>query len=226
MRVKFTQAILDQTDGTPLAGASVEVLRTGAVINEADTIGDTAGDYTVDVYQPGDLAAGDIVQVLKAAGTLSSTLFTIDSIVANASDFTVTFSSVNGADVTVADGDRLVLQGGVSGHRVTLYSDDTGSGTKTNPVTVPSSGMVEFWVSVLDFDLYITGTGVTTTYYCDLTVGNRVLKNNYAGTTAPDADVDQGDGYGIGSLWIDTTNDEVYMCVDASVAAAVWKQLS
>lgn len=42
------------------------------------------------------------------------------------------------------------------------------------------------------------------------------------GTTAPTVNDDTNDGYKVGSLWIDTTNDVAYVCVDASVGAAVW----
>lgn len=42
-------------------------------------------------------------------------------------------------------------------------------------------------------------------------------------TTAPAAGDDSGDGYGVGSVWVDTTNDKFYICVDASLGAAVWK---
>lgn len=42
-------------------------------------------------------------------------------------------------------------------------------------------------------------------------------------TTAPAVGDDSGDRYGVGSIWIDTTNDKFYICVDASLGAAVWK---
>ena len=47
-------------------------------------------------------------------------------------------------------------------------------------------------------------------------------KINYAGTAAPTAGDDNADGYRVGSLWIDVTNDEAYRCVDDSTGAAVW----
>ncbi len=50
-------------------------------------------------------------------------------------------------------------------------------------------------------------------------------KANFAASTAPGSGDDEVDGYAPGSLWIDTTNDNVYQCVDASTGAAVWKQL-
>jgi hypothetical protein len=52
------------------------------------------------------------------------------------------------------------------------------------------------------------------------------IQNNLAATTAPTVNEDSGDGYVVGSLWIDTTNDRVYQAVDVSVGAAVWLQLS
>ena len=47
-------------------------------------------------------------------------------------------------------------------------------------------------------------------------------KINYAGTAAPTAGDDNADGYRVGSMWIDITNDESYRCVDDSTGAAVW----
>ena len=47
-------------------------------------------------------------------------------------------------------------------------------------------------------------------------------KINYAGTAAPGAGDDNADGYRVGSMWIDITNDEAYRCVDDSTGAAVW----
>jgi hypothetical protein len=47
-------------------------------------------------------------------------------------------------------------------------------------------------------------------------------KINYAGTAAPGAGDDNADGYRVGSMWIDITNDESYRCVDDSTGAAVW----
>lgn len=45
-------------------------------------------------------------------------------------------------------------------------------------------------------------------------------------TAAPTTSDDSGDGYGPGSIWIDVTNDVAYVCVDASVANAVWDRIS
>lgn len=46
------------------------------------------------------------------------------------------------------------------------------------------------------------------------------------GTTAPGVNDDSGDGYGIGSIWIDTTNDNAYIATDVTVGAANWEQIN
>ena len=52
------------------------------------------------------------------------------------------------------------------------------------------------------------------------------IKTNLGATTAPTANEDSGDGYAIGSLWLDTTADKAYICLDATVASAVWKLIT
>jgi len=47
-------------------------------------------------------------------------------------------------------------------------------------------------------------------------------KINYSATTAPVVGDDSADGYRVGSLWVDVTNDLAYTCVDDSLGAAVW----
>lgn len=44
------------------------------------------------------------------------------------------------------------------------------------------------------------------------------------GTTAPTVNEDSNDSYAVGSVWIDTTNDVFYVCLDVSVGAAVWQR--
>lgn len=51
------------------------------------------------------------------------------------------------------------------------------------------------------------------------------VKNNYGATAAPVVGDDTDDGYSPGSIWIDTTNDNAYVCLDATAGAAVWEQI-
>lgn len=52
--------------------------------------------------------------------------------------------------------------------------------------------------------------------------GVEYQKNNLAATTAPTTGDDAADGYSVGSLWLDTTNSNAYLCFDPTVASAVW----
>jgi hypothetical protein len=49
-------------------------------------------------------------------------------------------------------------------------------------------------------------------------------KSNLAAAAAPTVNDDQGSSYGIGSVWVDTTNDRAYICTDASTGAALWRE--
>lgn len=51
--------------------------------------------------------------------------------------------------------------------------------------------------------------------------GSGVL-NKYDATAAPAVTDDSGDGYAVGSIWVDVTNDKAYIAVDVTVGAAVW----
>jgi hypothetical protein len=46
--------------------------------------------------------------------------------------------------------------------------------------------------------------------------------SKYDATVAPAVTDDSGDGYAVGSVWVDVTGDDAYICVDATVGAAVW----
>lgn len=52
--------------------------------------------------------------------------------------------------------------------------------------------------------------------------GQASLQNNLSASSAPTVNDDSGEGYAVGSLWIDTTGDEAYRCVDATEGSAVW----
>jgi len=53
-------------------------------------------------------------------------------------------------------------------------------------------------------------------------VGDDRVKNNYSATAAPGVGNDNTQGYGPGSVWIDTVAKEAYHCVDAATGAALW----
>jgi hypothetical protein len=48
--------------------------------------------------------------------------------------------------------------------------------------------------------------------------------HNLTATAAPTTGDDSGDGYAVGSRWIDVSANKEYVCLDASVGAAVWTE--
>jgi len=49
-------------------------------------------------------------------------------------------------------------------------------------------------------------------------------KHKFDATTAPTVNNDTTEGYSVGSRWADVTNDNLYVCLDATTGAAVWKE--
>lgn len=67
----------------------------------------------------------------------------------------------------------------------------------------------------------VDGTGSTLSAAIGDNSGLTVLVGS--GTASPDADLDSADGYSVGSLYIETDADRVWICVDNSSGAAIWK---
>lgn len=56
-------------------------------------------------------------------------------------------------------------------------------------------------------------------------LGEGGYQNNYAATTAPGVGDDIAEGYGPGSLWLNTTSNLAYICESNGAGAAVWNVL-
>lgn len=81
---------------------------------------------------------------------------------------------------------------------------------------LPSASAGEPLFTNDQFRLYVNATS------------NRLLAvfKKIDGTTAPSVNDDAGDGFSVGSIWTDTTNDKSYICSDSTVGSAVWQQFS
>lgn len=53
-----------------------------------------------------------------------------------------------------------------------------------------------------------------------------VVRHNRSATAAPTVNDDSTQNYEVGSRWFDTIADRAYTCLDASVGAAVWREVS
>jgi hypothetical protein len=75
------------------------------------------------------------------------------------------------------------------------------------------------------FDATNLPTGTTTT----ITLPNssyNMCKQYLNATVAPTSSDDFADGYTVGSMWINVSTDNIYICADSTVGAAVWKQIN
>lgn len=133
---------------------------------------------------------------------------------------------VGGGGITFARGDKVYWN--QSTLKATATATDTLVGTCTiaaaDAATTVDTLLAGQAIDVVDADA-IAGAAAGT-YAGDFTrtsgTAIAVKKHNMAGTTAPAVTDDSASDYAVGSRWIDTTNDRAYVCVDASVGAAVW----
>lgn len=56
-------------------------------------------------------------------------------------------------------------------------------------------------------------------------IGTYNNKNNFIATTDPGSGDDTGDGYLVGSLWLNTQLDRLWICTDNTSTTAVWKRV-
>ncbi len=145
-----------------------------------------------------------------------------------------------GMVVGVPDGDTftLLMLGQVTGlssltDASWYYLQDDGSldttpGTVWCPVLVATGESTGFVVPARPMpnlgDLAnVADGGAVTSSALVYDSGWTTIRNNVAAGT-PGVGDDDGDGYAIGSRWYDVTDDNEYVCLDASTGAAVWKQ--
>jgi hypothetical protein len=156
-----------------------------------------AGDMAVAVYDTDD---GVAEQLVGKTANQTLTNKTLSSPIINAPVLTLSTSAspaptTEGQVLWDSDDDKLAI--------------GDGAGTKT---------FVDETLVVLNSDIvaaegFVRKTGAGT---------YEAIKSNLSASVAPTINEDSGDGYGIGSLWIDTTAAQLYVCEDATVGAANW----
>jgi hypothetical protein len=93
------------------------------------------------------------------------------------------------------------------------------AGTKVNAINM---NHIEDGIDAVTDELIAHSAETTTS----ATQPHGLSKNKLDATVAPTINEDSGDGYSINSVWIDTTADKVYICLDSTVGAAVWKEIT
>lgn len=115
--------------------------------------------------------------------------------------------------------------------------------------TLPFTGLLQFFGDPGTYIVSVTKAGFTRQFYVDLPASTgaivdgdfsgasgllyksgvgtyRAILLKLNGTAAPGVGDDSDDGYEVGSIWADVTADKAYMCLDATVGAAVWTEIT
>jgi hypothetical protein len=176
---------------------------------------------------------GTGANVFGTAPTISSVSLTGISTVSGGQILTPAAMAANAIDTLAADNTKTVTGAvtftnsappGVSGQCWGLTLNVTTAATVTFPTFIDGatqvSGTTAYfpvgkWTLVFRYD-------GTSTYM----LGGPGSVNNFAASAAPTTSNDGTQGYKPGSLWVDTTAHNVYICETNGTGAALWKQLS
>lgn len=106
---------------------------------------------------------------------------------------------------------RVKLEDGTFSDPIGSNASDIASGTLAN--------------ARLDADLAAIGNLSAAEGFYRKTAGGTVTvhKSNLSASADPGATDDSAAGYSVGSVWINTSADTVWQCVDSTATAAVWK---
>lgn len=122
----------------------------------------------------------------------------------------------------------LVATFATSGNGVTITHSDAGD-TLTFTVKPKTNGGL-----AVDSDGVYVSTGTTAN---TIAAGNdsrfptsaqkaTLVVHKHDAIVDPTGDDDSADGYSVGSIWVNVTDDKVFLCVDSTEGAAVWEQLN
>ena len=125
------QTTLQDSSGNAISGGTATIYRQGATVSGAQS---GTSPLTVTVRHPNKLKASDTVFV----GTTTGTTYNVNS----TTDTTVVLSGFAGT-LVLANGDILVP----SNNKPTIYGDDLGGASTTNPLTSDSTGFVQCWLA-------------------------------------------------------------------------------
>jgi hypothetical protein len=147
--------------------------------------------------------------------------------------------TISDSDIIVPAGVELVgltknsvLSGGILNYgkitNITVTGAITGTGEyfyyNTDGLLVTNK-QIKSTVATGTAPLVVDSETLVTNLNADMTDGQHIPKLTYDATVAPGVGDDSADGYSVGSVWIDVTNDKAYVCLDATVGAAVWQEI-
>lgn len=144
------EAVVRSSAGLALSGVSVTLYREGATVN-----GNQSGTspLTVTVRDNGKIEASDEAFI----NTTTGTLYTVVSV----TDTTVVLSWLGGSTLNLTNGDRIVPNNA----KPTLYGDDQGGTSTTNPLTTSATGYASGYLEAGAYEVINSGGLSTTTLW-------------------------------------------------------------
>lgn len=129
-------------------------------------------------------------------------------------------TSLKDSVVTVSDGGNISTPGTVDGRDVSV--DGAKLDTIETNADVTDAANVAAAGAVMDSDFAGSNVG----FLRRVGAGSyTVLQDNLLAVVGPTSSSDSSLGYSVGSLWVDVVARQIYFCADASVGAAVWRQI-
>lgn len=131
-----------------------------------------------------------------------------------------------------------------AGVPATVYGNASGGAFSA---TVPATGIVQFYADPGSYNVNVSASGVTRAYSVNIPSGADaltpsdfgtdtpgllqrltsttygILKTHYAVGLAPTVNDDSTQGYDVGSMWVDSFNENFYVAIDVQPGAANWK---
>lgn len=220
-------------NGDPLSGGTVEFYEAGtstpktAYSSEDESVA-LANPFTLDSNGRGEIWLGSGAYKIVLKDSLGNLIDERDDVVGVALGEAVSYDVTTNTTITsVYNNSRIYANGALT--LSLLSAIDAGDGFEFWVLNIGSSDVT------IDPDLSETiNDSATLTIVSDgwakiscdgdewYAYVNQPIKNNFVATAAPTVNDDSDDGYSVGSVWIDVTNDEAYRLLDATVGAAVW----
>lgn len=142
----------------------------------------------------------------------------------------VTIAGLVGPDILISGSNGVTVSPAANTITISLSQNLQTSGSPTfNALTVTNA--IGAGSLTLTTDLAVThgGTGASDAANARTNLGIDAIAtklSNLSAAVAPTVNEDSGDGYDVGSFWLDTTADDAYICLDAAVGAAVWRKIT
>ncbi len=219
---------LEEANDPGAAETAAAASAAAALVSENNASTSASNASTSETNAAADLVLTNADVVLTGADVTSTNadvLLTAADVVSTNADVLLTAADVvsTAADLVATNQDTLDTAADlVATNQDTIDTAADAVATAADAVATAAD------LVLTNADVLLTNADVVSTNADVVTTNANVALiplSKYDATVAPTANEDSGDGYGVGSHWVDVTADKTYVLVDATVASAVWNQV-